>query len=176
VVSLTNRMTNRMLRLAFSEADKQALHYERYHHPHPRVQQRMEALWLKSQSLPHHQIAQLCAISANTLRSYLKLYHTGGVEALKHLNFHCPQSLLSAHQDTIEAQGRAHPPQTINEAVAMLETLTGIRRSPTQVRLFLKHLGLQRRKVGVLPAKGDPEVQEEYQKKVGATLSRSASW
>jgi transposase len=160
----------------YSEADKQALHYERYHHPHPRVQQRMEALWLKSQGLPHHQIAQLCAISANTLRSYLKLYHTGGVEALKHLNFHCPQSLLSAHQDTIEAQGRAHPPQTINEAVAMLETLTGIRRSPTQVRLFLKHLGLQRRKVGVLPAKGDPEVQEEYQKKVGATLSRSASW
>ena len=25
-----------MLQLAFSEADKQALHYERYHHPHPR--------------------------------------------------------------------------------------------------------------------------------------------
>jgi hypothetical protein len=38
-----------MFQLAFSEADKQALHYERYHHPHPRVQQRMEALWLKSQ-------------------------------------------------------------------------------------------------------------------------------
>jgi len=29
-----------MLQLACSEADKQALHYERYHHPHPRVQQR----------------------------------------------------------------------------------------------------------------------------------------
>src|SRR5262245_42073370 len=99
-------MTKRMLRLAFSEADKQALHYERYHHPHPRVQQRMEALWLKSQGLPHHQIAQLCAISANTLRSYLKLYHTGGVEALKHLNFYGPQSLLHAHRDTIEAQVR----------------------------------------------------------------------
>ena len=82
-----------MLRLEFSEADKQALHYERYHHPHPRVQQRMEALWFKSQGLPHHQIAPLCAISANTLRSYLKRYHTGGVEALKHLNFYCPQGL-----------------------------------------------------------------------------------
>jgi transposase len=110
------------------------------------------------------------------LRSYLKLYHTGGVEALKQRNFHCPQSLLSAHRDTSEAQGQAHPPQTLNEAVAMLAALTGIKRSPTQVRLFLKHLGLQRRKVGLLPAKGDPEMQEEYQKKVGATLSRSASW
>ena len=164
-----------MLRLAFSEADKQALHYERSHHPHPRVQQRMEALWLTSHGLPHHQIAPLCALSADTLRSYLKLYHTDGVEALKQLNFHYPQSLLSAHRDPLEAQVRAHPPQTINEAVAMLEALTGIKRSPTQVRLFLKHLGLQRRKVGLLPAKGDPEVQEEYQKKVGATLSRSAS-
>src|SRR5215471_5519961 len=77
-----------MLQLAFSEADKQALHYERYHHPHPRVQQRMEVLWLKSQGVPHHQIAQLCAISAKTLRSYLKLYQTGGVEALKQLHFH----------------------------------------------------------------------------------------
>jgi hypothetical protein len=60
---------------------------------------------------------------------------------------------------------REHPPQTINEAVAMLETLTGIRRSPTQVRLFLTPLGLHRRKVGFLPAKGDPDVQEAYQKK-----------
>ena len=33
-----------MLRLEFSEADKHALNHERYHHPHPRVQQRMEAL------------------------------------------------------------------------------------------------------------------------------------
>ena len=47
----------------------------------------------------------------------------------------------------------------------MLETLTGIRRSPTQVRLFLKQLGLKRLKVGVLPAKADPEEQEEYQQK-----------
>ena len=62
-----------MLQLAFSEADKQALHYERYHHPHPRVQQRMEALWLKSQGVPHHQIAQLWAIAAHPLRSYLRL-------------------------------------------------------------------------------------------------------
>jgi hypothetical protein len=78
----------------------------------------------------------------------------------------------SCRKDTVQA----HPPQTINEAVAMLAALTGIKRSPTHVRLFLKHLGLQRRKVGVLPAKGDPEVQEEDPKKVGAPLSRSASW
>jgi transposase len=154
-----------MLRLEFSEADRQALNYERYHHPHPRVQQRMEALWLKSQGVPHHQIARLCDSSGNTVRAYLNLYQAGGVEALKHLQFHRPQSALNAHRETIEAQLREQPPQTINEAVAVLETLTGIRRSPTQVRLFLKQLGLKRLKVGLLPAKGNPEEQEEYQKK-----------
>jgi transposase len=158
---LNKKDAPRMLQLTFSEADKQALHYERDHHPPPRVQQRMEALWLKSQGVPHHQIAPLCAICATTLRSYLKVYQRGGVEALKQLNFHCPQSTLSAYRDTIETHVREHPPPTINEAVAMLEALPGIRRSPTQVRLFLTHLGLHRRKGGVLPATGAPDVQEE---------------
>ena len=154
-----------MLRLEFSESDQQALNYERYHHPHPRVQQRMEALWLKSQGVPHHQIARLCRSSGNTLRAYLQRYQAGGVDALKQLAFHRPQSALQAQRATLEAHLREHPPQTINEAVAVLETLTGIRRSPTQVRLFLKQLGLQCLKVGLLPAKADPEAQEEYQKK-----------
>ena len=40
-----------MFKLTFSDADKQALDEQRYHHPHPRVQRKMEALWLKSQGL-----------------------------------------------------------------------------------------------------------------------------
>jgi transposase len=164
-----------MLRLEFSESDQQALNYERYHHPHPRVQQRMEALWLKSQGIPHHQIARLCRISGNTLRAYLKHYQAGGVEALRHVSFHRPQSALQGHRETIEAHLREHPPQTINEAIVVLETLTGIRRSPTQVRQFLKQLGLKCLKVGLLPAKADPEVQKDYQKKVRTSVSGSAS-
>jgi hypothetical protein len=35
-----------MIKLEFTEAEKQSLHYERYPHPHPRVQRQMEALWL----------------------------------------------------------------------------------------------------------------------------------
>ena len=163
-----------MLRLDFSESDQQALNYERYHHPHPRVQQRMEALWLKSQGIAHHQIARLCGISGNTLRAYLKHYQAGGVEARKPLSFHRPQSALQAQRDPIETPLRGYPPQTIKEAVAVLETLTGIRRSPTQVRRFLQQLGLKCLKVGLLPAKADPAAQEAYQKKAGTALSRSA--
>ncbi|PXF55456.1 MAG: IS630 family transposase, partial [Candidatus Methanogaster sp.] len=38
-----------MIEIEFTEEEMKALDYERYCHPHPRVQRRMEALWLKSQ-------------------------------------------------------------------------------------------------------------------------------
>jgi hypothetical protein len=36
-----------MIKLEFTEAEQQSLHYEHYHHPHPWVQRQMEALWVK---------------------------------------------------------------------------------------------------------------------------------
>src|SRR5256886_16541956 len=92
------------------------------------------------------------------------------MEALKQLNFYRPQSLLSEQCETIEAHLWAHPPHTINEAISVIEALTGIRRSPTQVRLFLKHLGLRCLKLGLRPAQGDPQEQQGIQKTVRAPL------
>lgn len=151
-----------MLSIEFSEADKQALLHERFHHPHPRVQIKMEALWLKSQGMEHQAITQLVGISANTLRSYLREYQSGGIEGLKELRFYRPSSALTPHTQSLEEHFRKHPPISINAAIETIETLTGIRRCPTQVRLFLKRLGMKRLKVGVYPAKADPEVQETF--------------
>lgn len=154
-----------MIRLTFTESDRTQLQYERYHHPHPRVQQRMEALWLKSQDLPHQEIARWTGITLNTLRSYLRRYQQGGVVALRQLDFYRPQSELATCRDTLEEHFLEHPPASIPEARAVIERLTGIRRSPTQVGVFLRRLGLRRRKVGVLPAKADVEAQAAFQKK-----------
>jgi transposase len=154
-----------MIKIEFSEEDKAELQYERFHHPHPRVQMKMEALWLKSQGVAHHVITQLVGISANTLRSYLREYEDGGIEGLKEIRFYRPSSELMPHAESIEKQFRSSPPSSTNEAIAAIETLTGIRRSPTQVRIFMKRLGMKHRKVGVFPAKADPEVQESYKEK-----------
>jgi hypothetical protein len=59
--------------LAFTPAIQEVLTYERYHHPVPLGQRRMEALGLKSQGLPHGQIAQVVNITGNTLRDYFQL-------------------------------------------------------------------------------------------------------
>jgi hypothetical protein len=45
-----------MISLDFTPQDIDALHHERFHHPHPRVQQKMEAIYLKSQGLLHKEI------------------------------------------------------------------------------------------------------------------------
>jgi transposase len=151
-----------MIKLEFTEAEKQSLHYERYHHPHPRVQRKMEALWLKSQGVAHSEISRLTGISSTTLTSYLRAYQEGGIETLKTIRFYRPQSDLRVHQGTLEAHFRKHPPASAKQAMAIIETLTGVRRSPDRIRVFLKHLGLKRRKVGMIPAKADVEVQETF--------------
>lgn len=161
-----------MIKLTFTAADIEALHYERYHHPHPRVQRKMEALYLKSQGLPHGQIADLLRISEPTLVSYFRAFEAGGIHRLKELNFRRPESDLNQHQSTLEAYFNEHPPKTLVQAVAKIKELTGIERSREQVRQFLKSMGMRCRRVGVIPAKADPDVQDDFLKKTHPSFRR----
>lgn len=163
-----------MISLQIPYEDIEQLRYERFHHPHPRVQIKAEALLLKSQMLPHWQIAKIVGICENTLRTYLTEYQQGGIERLKQLNFYTPVSLLTKHRLSLEAHFRAHPPATIKHAVKDIETLTGIKRSLTQVRTFFKHIGLVRRKVGQIPAKADRERQEIFKQEQLEPLLKEA--
>jgi len=154
-----------MIRIRFTPEQLEQLRYERFHHPHPRVQQKMEALLLKSQGLPHKQICQIVGIAGNTLRAYLREFLKGGAEGLKELNFAGSEGALTAHRTTLEAYFRDHPPATIKEAAAKIEELTGLRRGETRVREFLKSIGMRRLKVGFVPAKADPEEQDRFKKR-----------
>lgn len=153
-----------MIQIEFSAEDIKAFNYERYHHPHPKVQEKMEGLWLKSHGLPNKQIAKLTDVSPNTITTYLHQYEEGGIEKLKEVNFNQPKSELVNHKATIEAYFKEHPPATMKEAMSKIEELTGIKRSEQQVRQFLKSIGIKRRKVGTIPSKADPDEQELYKK------------
>ena len=72
-----------------------------------------------------------------------------------HFNHHYREKVF-------QMSGYSTPPATINQAVERIEQFTGLRRSPTQVRQFLKKLGVKRRKVGHVPAKADPEKQKTF--------------
>ncbi len=131
-------MVSMTTQLEFTPELQEVLNYERYHHPVPLVQRRMEVLWLKSHGLPHALIAKLAGVSENTMREHFRLYEAGGLDKLKEVNFYRPESELQAHTTTLEDYFRANPPATIKEAQSEIEALTGIKRSETQVREFLK--------------------------------------
>jgi transposase len=154
-----------MIRLEFSEDDLRALRRQRHNHPDPRVQLRMEVLLLKAHGLPHNQIQRISDTSGNTIRRYFNIYKEGGIEKLKELNYYRPECDLIHYQGTLEAYFRAHPVSSVQEAIAKIEELTGIRRGPTQTRKFLRCIGMHRLKTGTIPAKADPEEQETFKEK-----------
>ena len=146
-----------MIEIEFSSEEIEQLHYERRYHPHPRVRQRMETLYLKALGYQHQEIGRIVGIGQTALRRYLRMYQAGGIEALKELNFYRPKSELDKHREQLKAEFEARPAKSINEAVQRIEKLTGIRRSPTQVGKFLKGLGAKRLKVGHIPSKAIPQ-------------------
>lgn len=153
-----------MIRIEFTDEQLGLLRHERFAHPHPRVQKKMEALLLKSEGLPHGRIAKLLEISENTLREYFREFLDGGIERLKETRWTGPTSQLSPFCQTIKDNFQADPPATLREAARRIEELTGIRRERSQIHEFLKSLGFSWRKVGTMPAKADVDVQEGFKK------------
>jgi transposase len=151
-----------MIKISFSEADIEALRYWRFQHPDPRVQVRMEALYLGRQKVANGEILRRCGISKASFHRYLKAYVTGGLAQLKHFEPRRPRSALHHHRTTIEAEFQQRSPATVVEAAARIEALTGIVRKPTQVRQFLKALGMKPRTVGIIPAKAAVDAPEAF--------------
>lgn len=146
----------------FDQEACEALDYARYHHPHPRVQRKMEVVWLKSLGKEVADISQIANVSMPTVYRYLASYRAGGIEKLKELTFYRRQSDFVEYKTQIEAYFLEHPPATMKEAAHQLQALTGLKRSEPQVSQFLKSLGIKRRKVGMIPAKADPEKQATF--------------
>lgn len=124
--------------LAFSAEVVEEINYQRYNHLAPLVQRRMDAVRLKAYGMLHKQIAEIIGITENTLRDYFELYEQGGLEKLKELHYYQPESELKEHIVSLEAHFREHPPATIKQAQHEVEIITGVRRSETQIREFLK--------------------------------------
>jgi transposase len=153
--------------ITFTANDRRALAHNRYHHPDPRVQRKMEVLWLKSHGLNHDQIAAYADVSRRTVQRYLDEYSEGGLSRLRRCRWHQPQSTLVEHQDSLEDYFLKHPPRSVKQAQALIEQRTGIRRGLSQVRHFLKdRLGLRWRKTEAIPVPPTKTVEEHAREQV----------
>ena len=120
------------IQFEFSPEIVEELNDQRYNHLSPLVQRRMDALRLKVHGMLHKEIAE------NTLRDYFELYQQGGLERLKEVNYYQPESELKEHIVSLEEYFQKRAPATIKQAQSAVEIITGIRRSETQIREFLK--------------------------------------
>jgi transposase len=154
-----------MRRFEFTEEQRQTIAHERFYHPDPAVQRRMEILWLKLHGETHERIAVLTETSRRTVQRVLDLFWNGGLEAVRQFHWHRPTSELTAHARTLEEEFRQRPPHTVAEACQRIEELTGVVRGREQVRLFLKQqLGLNWRKVAAVPVPPKQSVEEHAAK------------
>ena len=144
-----------MVQLSFTAKTREVLEQERYAHPHPKVQRKMEAVYLKSLALPHHLIKRICNISEPALLRYLRAFERGGVAGRKQLGYKGRPNGLAPHRASLEEQFRRQPPPTCAHAQQLLEAQTGVRRSLTQVRAFLHRATLRYRKTGFVPGQAD---------------------
>ena len=114
------------------------IRHERYHHPHPRVQRKMEVLWLKTRGLTHADVAELADISPRSVQRYLDEFEQEGLDRVRRLNWPGKVCELDEHQPSLEDYFLQYPPRSAREAQEAIERLTGIRRGLSQVRAFLK--------------------------------------
>ena len=153
-----------MRQITLSEADVQAVAYDRYHHPDPRVQRRVEILWLKHHGERHDRIAALAGCSRSTVQRTLKAYLHGGLESVRRLEAHGSRSDLDGHRLALEEVFHQHPPRSVKEARALIERHAGVRRGLTQVRRFLRRIGLKPRKTAAIPVPPKSTLDEHVKK------------
>jgi transposase len=153
-----------MRAVTFSEADLETIACERYHHPDPRVQRKMEVLWLLHHGETHERVATLAGISRSSVQRYLTDYLEGGLDLIRRCPYKGSVSPLDEQQASLEEYFDHHPPQTVKEAQQVIEQRTGIRRGRSQVRRFLQRLGLKPRKACAIPVPPKSTPAEQAQK------------
>ena len=127
-----------MRQLTFTPEVLDQIRHDRYHHPHPRVQLKMEVLWLKSKGRTHAEIAELAGVSPRSVARYLDEFLQGGLDLIRRIPWQGQHSQLDDHHASLEDYFLQHPPRSTREAQEAIERLTGVRRGLTQVRAFLK--------------------------------------
>jgi len=139
------------LRIELSEEQQRIVNAERDEHPQEHVRRKMLVLWLLHHGISREKAALIAGLGRATVQRYVAAFREGGLDGLRAWGNTGPVSDLAAHTEAIKAEFTNKPVRSTAEACARSERLTGIRRQPTQVRKFLKGLGLRWRRVRAIP-------------------------
>jgi transposase len=78
-------------------------------------------------------------------------FREGGLDRLRQWNANRPESAMAAYRELIRESFEKQSVHTIAESCERIFQLTGLRRGPSQVRKFLKEMGLKSLRVRPIP-------------------------
>ena len=139
------------LRIELTDQEQATVNAERDRHPEAHVRRKMLVLWLLHCGLTRHKAAHVAGLGRATVQRYVAAYRDGGLDGLRRWDVKGPVSDLAAHREVIRQEFARQPARTVAEAAQRIETLTGLRRRPSQTRHFLKGLGLSCQRARAIP-------------------------
>ena len=139
------------LRIRLTEEQQRVVNEERSVHPNPRIREKMLVLWLLHHGVTRQDAAKIVGASRATVQRYVAAFREGGLEGLRRWNPNRPVSEMAAYRDLIRESLEQQPARTVAEACERIFQLTGLRRGPSQVRKFLKDMGLKFLRVRPIP-------------------------
>jgi transposase len=139
------------LRVQLTEEQQRIVNEERTSHPNPRIREKMLVLLLLHNGVTREKAAEIVGIGRATVQRYVAAFREGGLDGLRQWNPNRPISEMAAYRELIRESFEKQPACTIAEACERIFQLTGLRRGPSQVRKFLKEMGLKWRCVRAIP-------------------------
>jgi transposase len=139
------------LRVRLAEEQQRIVNEERSSHPNPRIREKMLVLWLLHNGVKRQDAAKIVGVGRATVQRYVAAFREGGLDGLRQWNPNRPVSEMAAYRDLIRVSFEKQPACTVAEAGERIFQLTGLRRSPSQVRKFVKDMGLKFQRVRAIP-------------------------
>lgn len=138
-------------RVVLNEEQLQVVEEERDSHPQLRVRRRMLVLWMLHCGLTRQKAGEVARMGRATVERIVAAFRDGGLESVRQWNVKGSQSELAAYRDLIRNSFENEPARTVAEAADRIEKLTGLRRGLSQVRSFMKRLGLKWQRMRAVP-------------------------
>src|SRR5271165_1660883 len=139
------------LRVQLTEEQRRVVNEERTSHPNERIRERMLVLWLLHNGVTRQKAAEIVGIGRATVQRFVAAFRDGGLDGLRRWDPNRPESEMAAYRELIRESFEKQPVHTVAEACERIFQLTGLRRGPSQVRKFLKEMGLKFLRVRPIP-------------------------
>src|ERR1035441_910718 len=149
-------------RVRLTEEQQRIVKEELSFHPNSRIREKMLVLSLLHNGLTRQQAAQVVGVGRATVQRYVAAFREGGLDGLRRWDPHRPASDMAAYRALIRESFEKQPVHTVAEACERMFQVTGLRRGPSQVRKFLKGLGLKFQRVRVIPVPPKKTRSEEH--------------